>query len=215
MRDYILIVTTIISFVSPQGVVALAYKNNTVPFISQAPSGQWIDPLFQNACEEASVVMAMHWVNNTPLSVKGGEQEIRRLALFEEAQYGDFYDRSAKDTAQMIRDYYHYNSVTVRTSIRVQDIRDELAHGHLVIIPADGRKLKNPHFVQPGPITHMLVVTGYDQPTRQFITNDPGTRFGKGYRYSEATLFGAIRDYPTGKHQPITGMSKTMIVISK
>src|SRR6266567_9414371 len=33
-----------------------------VPFIVQAPFGNWSDPVFQNACEESSIVMAMGWL---------------------------------------------------------------------------------------------------------------------------------------------------------
>ena len=32
-----------------------------VPFLVQAPFGNWKEPDFQNACEEASMIMAMGW----------------------------------------------------------------------------------------------------------------------------------------------------------
>ena len=59
----------------------------------------------------------------------------------------------------------------------------------------------------------MLVVTGYDAEKKEFITNDPGTRKGAGYRYPEQVLFDAIREYPTGKHVPITINRKAMIIV--
>jgi hypothetical protein len=46
----------------------------------------------------------------------------------------------------------------------------------------------------------MLVIVGYD--SNGFITNDPGTRKGEGYRYSFATLMAAIHDWnPTDIRQ--------------
>jgi hypothetical protein len=59
----------------------------------------------------------------------------------------------------------------------------------------------------------MLLLIGYDPRTREFITNDPGTRRGKGYRYQEDLLFRAIRDYRTGNRLPIAGEAKTIIVV--
>ncbi len=38
----------------------------SVPFIVQAPRAQWIDPRFQDACEEASLCPLAHaWLNGT------------------------------------------------------------------------------------------------------------------------------------------------------
>ena len=61
----------------------------------------------------------------------------------------------------------------------------------------------------------MLVIKGYDAETDQFITNDPGTRRGAGYRYAAAALFAAINDYPTGDHLLITTVTKAMIVVAR
>ena len=79
----------------------------------------------------------------------------------------------------------------------------------------NGQKLGNPFFTAPGPERHMLVVIGYDPEKLEFITNDPGTRQGEAYRYPVNVLWLAIRDYPTGDHEPITEVVKKMIVIGR
>jgi hypothetical protein len=61
----------------------------------------------------------------------------------------------------------------------------------------------------------MVVIRGYDVDTKEFITNDVGTRQGENYRYPESVLFNAIRDYPTGDHLPITGFTKSAILVWK
>ena len=88
-----------------------------------------------------------------------------------------------------------------------------MSRGSLVLVPAFGQILGNPYFTPPGPATHMLVIRGYDETTKEFITNDPGTRRGEGYRYSYAALVRAIRDYPTGDHEPVPTLEKRMIVV--
>ena len=99
--------------------------------------------------------------------------------------------------------------------LKKEDIKKALSENRLVIVPTDGQKLKNPNFTQPGPPRHMLVIVGYDDTTREFITNDPGTRKGEGYRYSQDVLYEAILDYPTGKHLPVTSSDKVMLTVGE
>lgn len=186
-----------------------------VPFAVQAPFGKWGNPVFQNGCEEASLVMVEHWLSGKPLSKDIAKQEISALARFEEKWLGHSVDTSAQDTLKLFQDYYGITAGEVKMDIGLVHIREALADGAVVIVPADGRKLKNPHFRQPGPERHMLVIVGYDAETEEFITNDPGTRSGEGYRYAETVLINAIGDYPTGDHLPAKKSRKAMIVVKK
>ena len=182
-----------------------------VPFTAQAPRGQWDDPVFQDGCEEASILMAWHWTQGT--GIGDASAEIQHLSDYQLQQYGEFRDRSAADTAQLIRDYFEYHNVAVRKDIDLNDIKATLREGSVAVIPMDGRALNNPHFTPPGPERHMLVVHGYDAATDEFITNDPGTKHGENYRYAADVFYNAIRDYPTGYHEPIESIEKVMIVV--
>lgn len=188
----------------------------SVPFTSQAPSAQWGDEIFQNACEEASILMVEAWATGKSFPTKAGvESAIRKLSTLAEKLFGEgTIDTSAEDTAKLFREYAKAD-VSVRTAITLADIKAALAAGDLVIAPFDGRRLGNPNFTSPGPEYHMLVIVGYDPGTKKFITNDPGTRRGEGYRYDEAVLFSAIRDYDTGRHEPVPGVKKSAVIVSK
>ena len=186
-----------------------------VPFTVQAPFGEWNIATFQNGCEEAALVMAVHWLSGEPLTKEIAKQEIIALARFGDKKHGQSIDTSAADTEKFFKEYYNITTSEVRTDITLTDIQEALATGALVIVPMDGRKLQNPNYKQPGPTTHMLVVIGYDAEKKEFITHDSGTRNGKGYRYQEEILYEAIRDYPTGDHLPIKGIHKDMIVVRK
>ena len=52
-----------------------------VPFTSQAPFANWDDIVFQNACEEASIIMAMRWVNNQSLTQAEANFEIATISF--------------------------------------------------------------------------------------------------------------------------------------
>lgn len=187
-----------------------------VPFTAQAPFGQWQDPIYQNACEEASLLTAILWVRGVKsISKQEATDELKKFAEFEIEKYNNFYDHSAADTGQLMRDYFSYDNIEIKENIGAEDIKSELVKGNLVIVPINGRKVGNPYYTPPGPLEHMLVIIGYDWNTKEFITNDVGTRHGEKYRYKEDILEASIRDYPTGYKELITEIKKVMLVIEK
>ena len=186
-----------------------------VPFTSQAPFAEWHIPQFQNACEEASLLMAAHWISGKPLTKELAKEEILALETFEEERFGTAIDTSIEDTQKILEEYFKVSGSRIHYDIESDDIARAVGEGNVVIIPADGTKLKNPYFRPPGPTRHMLPVIGYDATTKEFITHDPGTRYGANYRYSEEVLYDAILDYATGNHLPPKGMRKVMLVIPK
>lgn len=200
--------------VIPEPVVQIPISYEiSVPFTVQAPYGEWSDPIFQDACEEASVVMASAWVNGTGLTKELAKKDIEALAALQKKKFGHSVDTSVEDTAWLFQEFFAEGSATVEKEVTIERMKAVLAEGNIVIVPTDGRALKNPNFTQPGPPRHMLVVTGYDDTTKEFIVNDPGTRKGERYRYAQSVLFDAILDYPTGKHAPVTSTDKVMIVV--
>ena len=187
-----------------------------VPFLAQAPLGQWENPVYQNACEEASLLTAILWVRGVKsISKEEATEELKKFAEFETEKYNNFYDHSIVDTAQIMKDYFGYHNIGVRENIFAEDIIAEIKNGNLVIVPVNGQILKNPFYTPPGPDRHMLVVIGYDSRAEEFITSDVGTRHGEKFRYKKDVLEASIRDYPTGHKEPILEIKKAMIVVKK
>ncbi len=190
-----------------------------VPFTSQAPLAQWSDSRQQDGCEEAGAVMAMSWVGGQKtISKEEAKKAIVTISDFELKKYGEYRDVALSDLRKWVFvDYFKHDEkkVWVVENISLADIKKELTKGNLVLVPTDGRLLKNPYFTAPGPERHLLVIKGYDKTKKEFITNDPGTKRGENYRYKEAVLFKAIRAYPTGYHLPIKKIEKKMLVVEK
>lgn len=202
--------------VKPEGKPSLPKKVliAEVPFTVQAPDGEWANPLFQDGCEEAASIMAAAWVEGeSVLTSDAVKKTITSLAAFEKKRFGQAVDTSAKDTATLLQEYFKVTTVEWHSGVTLEMIRETLVEGHIVIVPTDGRKLKNPNFKSPGPTHHMLVIIGYDTDTHELIVNDPGTRNGKGYRYPEEVLLDAILDYATGDHVPVTSADKVMLSV--
>lgn len=185
--------------------------NLAVPFTSQAPHANWDLP-YQEACEEAAALMVHRfWQNQTFSSKEDADAAIRAIVDFEEQQYGDYKDTTAKETAQFIKDLWGYESIDVfeGSAVTLDRIKHEVAEGYPVIVLAAGRQLGNPNFRSPGPIYHALVVKGYTK-KGQLITNDPGTRKGADYLYDPAVLFEAIHDWNDGD---VEKGQKAMVVV--
>ena len=184
-----------------------------VPFTVQAPYGEWSNPVFQDACEEASLIMAAAWVKGEALTKETAKKQIEVLAKLQKEKFGHSVDTSIEDTAWLFQEFSTQKSFAVEKKITIERMKVALAEGSILIVPTDGRKLKNPNFKTPGPPRHMLVVTGYDDAAEEFIVNDPGTRKGEGYRYTQSVLYDAILDYPTGKHADATSQDKVMLKV--
>lgn len=195
-----------------------AYIEQQVPFTPQAPLAQWGDPRYADACEESSVWMAALWADgDTREAIDGvlATQELARLSDVSVDLFDTFVDTSAQDTLWMLRSEVPGISAEIIESPDILDMKLALASGAIILAPTDGRALANPNFTPPGPERHMVVVTGYDDSTGQFITNDPGTRNGNGFRYGYEHFMIAIRDYVTGNRLPITTLEKRVIVVRK
>ncbi|MCW1888669.1 MAG: C39 family peptidase [Candidatus Moranbacteria bacterium] len=183
-----------------------------VTFVVQAPEATWEDERFQNACEEASLLMVGSFLRDK--KIVNPRQEMLAIMDFEDKKFGHSYDTSAVDTNTILQEYFSITTSRVENVQSVKEIQEFLDKGELLVIPTDGRMLKNPYFTAPGPETHMLVVLGYDAKTKEFIVHDPGTKRGALYRYSERVLFDAIADYASGtKHKERKSIEKKVIAV--
>lgn len=162
----------------------------SVPFQPQAPFGDWSEP-YENACEEASIIIVDHALKNQSLSKQEMKDEIDRSVNWQVENWGSHHDLPATQTLKLALEYFSLKGQLIK-NVQIEQIKSQIAAGHPVIVPSAGRKLGNPNFRGQGPVYHMLVVIGYDDDQGLFITNDPGTRKGESYTYKYNILMNAI-----------------------
>lgn len=159
--------------------------------------------------------MAMHYVRGDRgnLTPAAAEDELQKLVSWM-TERGYSYDVTIAELAQVAREYYGLHA-RIRDDVSEESIKEELAAGRPVIIPAAGRMLGNPYFSGEGPWYHMLVITGYREGLfgTAFITNDPGTKRGDGYEYKADVVLNAIHDW-TGVKEEIAQGKKTMLIVT-
>lgn len=201
-----------------RGIIPAEY-NLAVPFASQAPFGDWGMP-YQEACEEASLIMAARYFAGQTLTPQEMDEEIKKLVAWEKERFGYYEDTTSAEVAAIAQEYFNL-SAYLDYDVSVDSIKKYLSQNKLVLVPAAGRILPNPYFTGDGPLYHMLVIRGYT--TDRFITNDPGTRRGQEFVYKYNDLIAAVHDWPRsqgGAKSDVTAQDmltgqKVMIVISK
>lgn len=200
--------TTAVTNTAPPATLNLA-----VPFTSQAPFGVW-DALHEDACEEASLLMAKEFFDGTTdavLDAASADRDMTAMVAAEE-KLGLGESITAQQFSDFVTSYYRgAYSVRIIDNPSIAMLTAEIAKGSPVIVPAAGRKLGNPFFSGIGPLYHMLVIRGYKDNT--FITNDPGTRHGEAYVYNQTTLMNAIGDWNAG--DPEHGAKRVIVLVPK
>jgi hypothetical protein len=182
-----------------------------MPFASQAPTGDWNDP-YQEACEEASLLLVFHYLSGIPLSPAIMDRDIRELVTWE-TEHGYPEDVTVAELASIAREKYGYDADIIEgTDLTIRRIEQELSSGNPVIVPLAGQDIGNPYYSGDGPPYHMLVINGYD--SRNFVTHDVGTRRGEYYAYKKEVIMDAIHDW-TGSKETIRDGAKRALVLRK
>jgi uncharacterized protein YvpB len=188
MKKIACLTFTIFCLLAPH--ITRAVTRINVPFIRQAPENDWREP-WLNACEETSIAMVKNYYS--PGTFTDSKNEILRMIHARKLVVGNTLDESADTIVRIINDYTPFEAEKI-TDPTLGQIQTELSSGRPVIITADGKALQNPYYLNDGPRYHALVLTGYDETTNEFLSNDPGTRRGLDYRYKYDTILTAMRD---------------------
>lgn len=182
-----------------------------MPFASQAPMGNW-DPPYDEACEEASLIIVRHYLEGTALDSTIMNRDILAMVEHEEGK-GLPIDIDMFELATVARDMFGYDAEVVEgASVTIERIEQEIARGNPVILPLAGQDIGNPYYSGDGPPYHVLVVVGYDE--SRFITHDVGTKRGEYYSYDKDVLMSAIHDW-NGSVDTIRSGPKRMLIVTK
>lgn len=180
--------------------------NLAVPFYSQAPFADWSYP-WQEACEEASVLLVANAYYDYQWSKESFRDEILKIVEWEEEKFGSYEHTDIDQTALMINEYLRLRTI-IHNDPSIEELKKMLANGHLVVMTFSGKELGNPYFTNGGPIYHAMVLKGYKE-DEKLIFHDVGTRRGEDYVYSWKVISKAMRDYA----EPISNGEKRVIEV--
>ena len=168
-----------------------------VPFVYEAPKGDFSGP-WKNGCEEAAIVMVDAYYKGEPVvPVEVAERRMRVLFETQDKTWGSNANSDAARTVELVRSSKLFEAQVVENPTREQ-IRAEIIAGRPVISLHRGFELGNPNirFLATGSSYHMVVVVGYDDNTGEFIVQDTGdAKAGVNRRYTYAVLLNSVHDY--------------------
>lgn len=180
--------------------------NLKAAFYPQAPYADWDLP-WQEACEEASVLLVANEYLNKNWSRAEFRDEILKLVEWEKETFGDYEHTSVDQTARILEEYLDLKTV-IHENPTLEDVKSVLARGNFIVMTFAGKKLGNPNYRNGGPNYHALLVKGYKTGDK-IITHDVGTRNGEDYVYSWTVIENALHDYA----EPIEDGEKRMIEV--
>lgn len=182
--------------------------NLAVPFTSQAPFGNW-DVVHEDTCEEASVLMVKKYFDGETVNIDPTVADTDLLAMVDFEEKNSFFKSlTAEELGKFVEAYYPTLQATVVENPTVDQLKGFIDGGTPVIVPAAGQQLGNPFYSGAGPLYHYVVLRGYDE--TNFVTNDPGTRHGENYSYTQSVLMGAMHDWNGG--DPVNGAKRVLIL---
>ena len=173
---------------SPSPTKAPATAVLQVPYTVQAPGNNWKE--FENACEEDVVLMYHDYLEGnhaTDIPVPEATDALRAMEKWQVVNWGAEKDLTLDRTGQFAQAYYGYHYQVFPAT--VQSIKDQLAAGRPVIIPAMTHSLQN-HNYGAQTVYHEVLVKGYND--QGVVTNDGGIWQGKNWFYSWDIVFQAI-----------------------
>ena len=169
--------------------------NLDIPYTSQAPERDWSQP-WQDACEEAAVLMLDAYYKGYNLSPLFAKDEMKKMIEWEEAR-GWGSSIPIERVKILAQDYLKLKGkVKIIENPTVEIIKEHVSEGHPVLAVASGKILKNPYYSNGGPTYHALIIRGFTKD--KFITNDPGVNRGRNFVFPIDNVMEAIHDWNGG-----------------
>lgn len=187
-----------------------------VPFTSEIPLGSWVKP-WNNACEEASMIMVeSFYFGNESMSKSIAAKYMKPLFSIQDKIFGNNADTDAARTAKLLNEYLSVNA-TVKDNPTLEEIKDQLRLGKPVISFHYAKDIKNPnyHWRAGGSYYHVIVLIGFDDNTKEFITHDSGDDIkGANHRYSYDLIMKTLHDF-NHKTNKATGPARVLFTDSR
>jgi hypothetical protein len=139
--------------------------------------------------------MIQNFYKDESLTAEKARQEILEIFTLKKETAPASKDESLERIEEIINSGDLNWDVHIIDNPSLEAIKEELAANRPIIAPVYAPKLNNPNYSAPGPDYHVLVITGYDDASQEFITHDPGLSGGENYRYPYEIIMGALHDY--------------------
>ena len=168
----------------------------SVPFIIEIPDGTWTGN-WKNACEEASMSMVdQYYMGVSKISRAASKNIMNPLFAYQDSVWGGNADSNASRTVKIIEANLDFKA-TIKRNPTLDEIKNELRAGRPVISFHYAKYLANPghRFRVGGSYYHVMVISGFDDATGEFITEDSGAENGLDYRYKYDTLMATLGDF--------------------
>ena len=139
--------------------------------------------------------MANNFYKGKNITPEQAEKQILEVFTVKNNHFGNSADESMSRIAEIINAANLDWTATLSVNPELNAIKEEIAKNRPVIAPVDARLLIGSTYEGDPVDYHVLVISGYDDTTEEFIVQDPGTKNGKNNRYGYENFYMSINDY--------------------
>jgi hypothetical protein len=134
------------------------------------------------------------------------------MMTIQQQSFGTYFSIPMRDLKAVYDTMYPWiGSARILEQPTLDDIKQQLAKGSLVIVPTAGKLLDNPFFINWWPRFHTILIVWYND--RYFYVNEVGMTGWKNYRYTHDTVMHAMHDFVS--EGDITQWEKLVMVIDR
>ncbi len=150
----------------------IKYDIPNVLFYSQAPFGNRNEP-YQNACEEASVLLAYYYATRQTPTKKQYNKDLLNLLAREQNNIGHHKKTTLDQFLYLTHEYLKFPNAYILENADLDEIKREISKWNIIVASFRWDEIYNFHYSANGPDYHVILLKGYDE--NNFITHDVGT----------------------------------------
>ena len=181
-----------------------------VPFYVQAPDNKRVLP-WTEACSEANLVLAAYYIQNKVLTKDQFKKDILAMTKVQDKFFDTYIEIPMIKLKKLYDRFYpKIGTSKIIDNPTIEQIKEELAQGNIVIVPTAGKELNNPYYLEYAPRFHTVLIRWYDD--KYFYANDVGISRGENFPYLQEVIMEANHDLVDGD---ITQWAKRILVIEK
>ncbi len=181
-----------------------------VPFYMQAPDNKRVLP-WTEACSEANLVLAAYYIQNKVLTKDQFKKDILAMTKVQDKFFDTYIEIPMVELKKLYDRFYpKIGTSKIIENPTIEQIKEELSQGNIVIVPTAGKELNNPYYLEYAPRFHTVLIRWYDD--KYFYANDVGISRGENFPYLQEVIMEANHDLVDGD---ISQWAKRILVIEK
>ncbi|MBP7841056.1 hypothetical protein KA037_00015 [Patescibacteria group bacterium] len=124
----------------------------------QAPDNKRVLP-WTEACSEANLVLAAYYIQNKVLTKDQFKKDILAMTKVQDKFFDTYIEIPMVELKKLYDRFYpKIGTSKIIENPTIEQIKEELSQGNIVIVPTAGKELNNPYYLEYAPRFHTVLI---------------------------------------------------------